>query len=98
MIGDLGIKFYGHTLYVNSNVTTLVIDRQEYSLTADWSLSFENDVVLSNKVNGRNYDITLQTEELTITFIRKVYLVAGYDPQYHFDYKVPDFQEGEMHG
>ena len=98
-MGEFGLKLNDHAIHIDSNKTVIMIDGIETDMKKDWKQEFGNGIVISNAVNGRNYDITLVTPDITITFIRKVYLVAGYDPQYHFDYVVETFKENpEMHG
>lgn len=67
-------------------------------MKSDWTLTFDS-IVLSNKVNGRMYEVTITTEDIEITFIRKVYMIAGLDAQWHFDYVAHTIRPNtEFHG
>ena len=75
MMGDLGFQFNGKTFYINSNSTFGELGNQAVAMTTEWELVFDK-VVLSNKINGRMYEITLKSEDIEITFIRKVYKIS----------------------
>lgn len=101
MMGDLGIKFYGNKLELNANSTIAVLnDNAQVSMDSTWELSFDGGIVISNQVYQKgHYKFTIETPHLAITFIHKVYMVAGLEPQHHFDYKAKLYNAPEdMHG
>ena len=94
-----GIKFYSQQLYINSNSTIAILNESPISLETDWTLSFDNGITLKNEILGRMYLFTIQTEDVMITFARKVYMVSGVEPQWHYDYKARFLQSNhEFHG
>ena len=99
MLGELGFKFNAHTAIFNSNSTVAVIDGQNVDLSQDWEMTF-NDVKLKLvATNKKHYEIVLTTPDLVITFVRKVYMVSGLEPQFHFDYKLRQLRPNkELHG
>ena len=87
MMGEIGIKWFQHQFYVNANSTVAILDSQEISLASEFSIQLGEGAVLKNTANGRNYQFTLETADVSITFVRKLYTVVGLDAQWHFDYK-----------
>jgi hypothetical protein len=84
---------------LNSNSTVATLDGTPVSLDSDWALDFENGITFQNQLNGNLYSVTLKTPDLSITFIRKVYMVVGLENQWHFDYKARMFQDNSrFHG
>lgn len=53
-------------------------------MMAEWTVE-NGDSTLSNTINGRMYEFTIDTPDVKITFIRKVYMLAGLEDQWHFD-------------
>ena len=87
MLGALGIKFYNHRIYANSNSSVIVMDGQDVNMKSDWVVNYEHGITISNNpVNGR-FILTIETPDISISFIQKVYLVQGLEPQWHYDYK-----------
>ena len=98
MMGEIGLKIHANQLYVNSNSTIATLNEMPVDLTKSWSMTME-DVTVSNVAKKRGYDITMATPFLSITFIHKVYLVTGLEPQTHFDYKAKlGNYNSELHG
>ena len=98
-MGELGFKFGGNTLFINTNETYAVLnDQTVIDLTSNWEMTF-GDVVLSNVARKHMYEISVSTPEVSIQFIRKVYIVVGLDKQWHVDYKAKLISEGDnIHG
>ena len=100
MMGEMGIKIHNHRIYVNSNKTIATIDGIDVSLLQDWNQDFENGYKLVNQANKNGkYEITVVATEFSFTMIRKVYLVAGLEAQFHFDYIAKLLQKSaNLHG
>ena len=99
MIGDLGIKIQSSSFYVNSNGTIAQLNGADVSMEENWTHSVANGTKISNKVNGNSYEISLKTPDVELIFIRKVYMVAGLEAQFHFDYKAKLLNVNkDMHG
>ena len=75
MIGDLGIQMNGKKFYINANSTAAQLDGMDVSMTHEWKVQFGN-VALVNRVKGRMYEISVISEDIEITFIRKVYMMS----------------------
>ena len=98
MIGDLGIKFGSNRFFINPNSTDAILNGSPVSLATEWSLDFAETSV-NNIISGRTYEFTITTPELSLTFVRKFYAVAGLDLQYHFDYKAKLLKSNvDIHG
>ena len=98
MMGELGIKFNKHRFFINSNSTIAELDGQNVDMRESWTVVLET-VKLSNIAKKNTYEFTVTTPQIEITFVRKVYLVAGIDAQYHFDYKANLLDvDVELHG
>ena len=92
-----GIKFQSHRLYINSNTTTAQFDGTEISLEDSWEINY-GDYTVRN-VAGVHLITTIETPELQLSFIRKVYRHEGLEPQYHYDYKAALKNENpNLHG
>ena len=99
MMGELGIKFGNHRLYLNSNETHAMLDKSELDMMAEWTLSFDETDISNEVENGKFYKLTVQNSDIAISFIRKVYVVTGLDRQYHFDYSAKLLSSGDsLHG
>ena len=99
MMGELGFKFGGNTLFISTNETYAVLNEETIvDLTANWEMAF-GDVELVNVARNHMYEISVSTPEVSIQFIRKVYIVEGLERQWHVDYKAKLLSEGEnIHG
>ena len=100
MMGELGIRLNNHRFRVFANETTAILDGTLVSMEESWSVSFGNDIVLSNYAKkGDKHEIIVETKDLFITFIRKVYTVAVLEDQWHYDYKAKLITDGSnLHG
>lgn len=54
-------------------------------MNSEWSIEW-GEVAVRNSFKGKMYELTVDTPDFTATFVRKVYNVAGLDPQWHYDY------------
>ena len=99
MMGELGIKFGNHRFYVSSNETVATLDNLDVDLLSSWSVEFDG-VVLSNvNEKGRMYQINFANNDVSVTFIRKLYTIRGLEDQWHFDYHAKLFSSGNnLHG
>lgn len=70
------MQFNSKKFFINSNSSYALLDDQEISMASNWELTFDN-IVLSNNVKGRMYEITIASQDIVITFFRKVYMLSG---------------------
>jgi hypothetical protein len=87
MMGELGIKFFNHKLFANSNSTSISLDDKEIRLDQAWTLSFEGGITVTNTPIKKRSALTVETPDIVLSFIRKAYYVTGMEPQWHYDYK-----------
>jgi hypothetical protein len=78
MMGDIGIKFYDERIELNSNSTIAHINyNSPIDMMSNWETSYEHGIVLRNKVKKNQYIFTITTPHVSLTLVRKVYMVAG---------------------
>ena len=100
MMGELGIKFAHQEFHLYANDTIAYLNDVPVDLTREWSSQLE-DVTVTNFVDEsrRMYQITIANKDVMITFIRKVYIVADLERQWHYDYRAKLLSSGEqLHG
>ena len=76
-MGVLGVKFPGHEFLLQSNSTFAELDGQAIALTEDFTMTIDSTTITC--VGKKYYEITIENDAMSITFIRKVYLVSGLD-------------------
>lgn len=90
--------FNTHRFELNSNSTSATLDNTFVDLATSWELSFGN-TKLTNIANGNKQEISIENDDISITFIRKVYMVQGLEPQWHYDYKAKLYKDdANLHG
>ena len=87
MMGSIGIKIVNERILIAANSTIAWLNDVPVDFTQDWSVELENGVKMSSVAKKRMYDFSLETEDVIVTFIRRVYNVKGLEPQWHYDYK-----------
>lgn len=99
MIGEVGIKIGSTRLFINPNSTEADMNKTPVSMAKSWSVDLSQNARISNEVDGRMYKFTIETDDLSLTFIRKLYAISGLEPQFHFDYKAKLHSENiDIHG
>ena len=102
MMGEIGIKVPGHQIFANSNSTFVVIDDQEVNIDEQWEIAYDNGVIIRNSPNkNHKFELTVETPQVVISFLKRAYYVTGMEPQFHFDYKARmlSLENGErLHG
>ena len=99
MMGEIGVQGFEHKFHVIANETTAVLDGREVDMRNDWDVSFNGVTFYNQARKGNMYEFTVETEDITITFIRRVYIVTGLERQWHYDYKAKLMNEGNaLHG
>lgn len=98
MMGEIGVKWSANRLYLQANSSYAELNNGILDLRSNWVLEM-GSIVLSNVVKNNGHEIVVESEDISIAFSNKAYLVQGLEPQWHYDYRAKLHKNQiDMHG